>query len=185
MPWYSTEFRFSLDVQLMPKEAEVCYQRLLEIAWDIPDGGLPDDDSILTVLLGKFGCWWAESSTAVRSKFKSRNGKLYNPRLCDEIEKMKARSEWSKESNKKRWKSKKTTHVSPDTDSGHGLRTRIPTHTHTSELLPKDAAPPPALGAGGEAKPVPDFSNPTGAPRPGEKGYFPDLKLDLKKGGYL
>ena len=80
----------------MTPAQEGAYIRLLAIAWEEDDCGLPDDDEILAVLsrLGKG--WFKGGSVAIRKCFFEKNGKLYNKRLL--IERKKQR-EWRTKSS--------------------------------------------------------------------------------------
>lgn len=91
----------------MTPEQEGAYIRLLAIAWLSDDCGLPDDDEQLAALsrLGKG--WLANGSKQLRSKFVSRNGRLYNERLLAERKKQDEWRKKSEEGGKKSWEVRK------------------------------------------------------------------------------
>lgn len=102
MPNHSPAFQFypndwlgSTNIMLMSPAEEGAYIRLLAIAWNSPDCGLPDDDSQLSVLSRLGEGWFNGASAKVRACFFSRNNRLYNSRLLQEKKKQ---DEWRKKS---------------------------------------------------------------------------------------
>lgn len=104
--FYPDAWLSSKDILLMTPAEEGAYIRLLAIAWMEPDGGLPADDTSLSIL-SRLGPEWKRSSDRIRAKFDLSNGKLFNRRLLEERQKQ---QEWREKSSKggtkgakKRW----------------------------------------------------------------------------------
>jgi len=134
MPFYLSDWEESIDVQTMTPEAECCYWVLCRKAWRSEDGGIPDDDAAIQSLLGKFGGWWAASAEAVRRKFESRDGKLYNPRIVTELNRMKGIAVKNKRNATKRWKCQKDATALRPHSMSHSDRNA--THTNTTTSAP-------------------------------------------------
>lgn len=70
------------DITLMSPAEEGAYIRLLCHAFHADDGGLPDDDKVLSKL-SRLGRRWKASSATLRKKFFKSGDKLYNKKLLD------------------------------------------------------------------------------------------------------
>lgn len=86
---------------LMSPAEEGAYIRLLAIAWNSEDCGLPDDDGKLAILSRLNEGWFNGSSSVVRQCFFSDGGRLYNKRLLDEREKQQIWREKSAEGGRR------------------------------------------------------------------------------------
>jgi uncharacterized protein YdaU (DUF1376 family) len=92
MPFYVADWSSSPDIRMMSFEERGVYFELLLVSWASDDGGLPASDDMLDRLLGQNGVW-ARVRSVVRRKFEERDGRLYNTRLCAELERSKGISE--------------------------------------------------------------------------------------------
>lgn len=93
--FYPSDWLSSPDVALMTPAEEGAYIRLLAYAWLQPDCGLPDDDSALSEL-SRLRAGWPKSGQKIRSKFFVNDGRLFNQRLLDELQKQ---NEWAEKSS--------------------------------------------------------------------------------------
>ena len=93
--FYANDWLGSTNVMLMTPAQEGAYIRLLAIAWNAPDCGLPDDDEQLAALSRLGEGWFNGGSTILRKCFVCRDGRLYNSRLLAERKKQ---EEWRKKS---------------------------------------------------------------------------------------
>lgn len=95
-PFYPDNWLGSMAIAAMKPDEEGAYIRLLAYAWNSPDMdcSLPDEDATLAMLSRLSDEKWANGSgKRIRQCFESRDGKLYNPKLCDLWEKGCAYSE--------------------------------------------------------------------------------------------
>jgi uncharacterized protein YdaU (DUF1376 family) len=99
----------------MTPAEEGAYIRLLCIAWNSNDCGLPDDDKELAVLSRLNEGWFNGSSTKIRKCFKKRGGRLFNLRLLSERKKQ---AEWRRKSREGGLKSGKS-RKNKDKDTNH------------------------------------------------------------------
>jgi uncharacterized protein YdaU (DUF1376 family) len=105
--FYPNDWLSSTHITLMSPAEEGAYIRLLSIAWNSEDCGLPDDDNVLSVLSRLGEGWFSGSSQKVRQCFYIDAGRLYNKRLLKERQKQ---DEWLKKSSdagKKSWQVRK------------------------------------------------------------------------------
>lgn len=93
--FYVNEWLGSTKIALMTPAQEGGYIRLLAVAWNAPDCGLPDDDTQLARLSRLGDEWLNGASTLVRECFFSKSGRLFNQRLLCERKKQ---AEWRKKS---------------------------------------------------------------------------------------
>lgn len=89
--FYPNDWLGSTHIMLMSPAEEGAYIRLLAIAWNSPDCGLPDDDAQLAILSRLNEGWFNGSSSKVRQCFFSKNNRLFNKRLISERKKQ---EEW-------------------------------------------------------------------------------------------
>ena len=94
--FYANEWLGSTKIMLMSPAQEGVYIRLLAVAWNAPDCGLPDDDKQLAVLSRLGEEWFNGGSTALRECFFVKGGRLFNKRLLAEREKQR---EWRRKSS--------------------------------------------------------------------------------------
>jgi uncharacterized protein YdaU (DUF1376 family) len=107
--FYPNDWLSSPNIMLMTPAEEGAYIRLLAIAWNSQDCGLPDDDAILSQLSRLGEGWFGVSSQRIKKNFIQREGKLFNERLLKERKKQ---SDWLKKSSnagKKSWEVRKKT----------------------------------------------------------------------------
>lgn len=93
---YANDWLSSPKIMLMSPAEEGAYIRLLNIAWNAPDCGLPDDDDQLAALSRLGEGWFKGGSTKVRDCFFSKRGRLFNKRLLAERKKQR---EWKRKSS--------------------------------------------------------------------------------------
>jgi len=109
--FYPNDWLSSTAITLMTPAEEGAYIRLLAIAWNSEDCGLPDNDEQLAILSRLGEGWLKGGSTKIRKCFFVSGEKLFNKRLLDERKKQeewrKKSSEGGKKSAKKRWGSDK------------------------------------------------------------------------------
>ena len=97
-PWYPVEFR--RDTLRLSLAEEGAYRRLLD-EYMITRGSLPDDDMAIARIVGVGMPEWQTVAPAVRSFFKSQNGKLIHKRCEEEIRVQDLRMEQFSERGKK------------------------------------------------------------------------------------
>ena len=76
------------------------YLLLLIAAWRTSTCDLPDDDRQLRRISGLTASQWARIGPTLRGYFKTRNGRLYSPRLADEREAVKQRRDRASQAGK-------------------------------------------------------------------------------------
>lgn len=88
-PFYPNDWLSSTQIALMTPAEEGAYIRLLCIAWNEPDCGLPDDEEQLARLSRLGADWNKVSYNRVIACFVKRGERLYNERLLIEWKKQK------------------------------------------------------------------------------------------------
>lgn len=101
-PFYVSDFLSSPTVTLMTAEEVGGYLLLLCYAWQDPKGSLPNDDDSLRVLSRVRG-----DLLRIKSCFKEKNGRLYNGRLTQELDKAQVKSDTARKSNAMRWQNER------------------------------------------------------------------------------
>ncbi|MHC4616268.1 MAG: hypothetical protein ACYTEQ_00805 [Planctomycetota bacterium] len=94
--FYADDWLGSTQITLMTPAEEGAYIRLLAVAWNATDCGLPDDDDQLAVLSRLREAWFDGSGDKVRRCFFSKNERLFNTRLLAERKKQR---EWKRKSS--------------------------------------------------------------------------------------
>jgi uncharacterized protein YdaU (DUF1376 family) len=88
--FYPADWLASMTISLMTPAEEGAYIRLLAYAWQQPDCGLPDDDTILAGLSRLGSDWQNGSSNTLRTVFvpvEKYPGRIFNIRLLSERKK--------------------------------------------------------------------------------------------------
>jgi uncharacterized protein YdaU (DUF1376 family) len=103
--FYPKDYLSDINVQVMSLSERGAYMNLLCHEW--LEGGLPDDDDILSILSGLGKEWFGKSGEKIRKCFTIKSGKFINPRLEKERknqkERKKKRSDAGKKGNETRW----------------------------------------------------------------------------------
>jgi len=89
--FYPNDWLGSPNIMLMTPVEEGAYIRLLAIAWNSKDCGLPDDDNQLAILSRLGEHWFNGSGTNVKRMFNKRGDRLFNERLLQERKKQEER----------------------------------------------------------------------------------------------
>jgi len=145
MPFFIGDWEKSQDVELMPPEAEACYFVLIRKCWLSKDGGIPDDDTSIKTLLGKFSVWWELASKYVRPKFQEKNGRLYNQKILDELAEMKSISQKRRVSARKRWGKKNA--------SAYAIALQVHSKSNATHTKEDRTTPPQKAGGGTQDQP--------------------------------
>jgi uncharacterized protein YdaU (DUF1376 family) len=122
-PFYVSDFLSSPTVTLMTAEEVGGYLLLLCYAWQDPKGSLPHDDESLRVLSRV-----RSDLSRIKSCFKEKNGRLYNGRLTQELEKAQEKSDAAKKSNAMRWHSER---------NANAMRTQSSSQSESESQLDK------------------------------------------------
>jgi uncharacterized protein YdaU (DUF1376 family) len=103
--FYPKDYLSDINVQVMSLSERGAYMNLLCHEW--LEGGLPDDDDILSILSGLGKEWFGKSGEKIRKCFTIKSEKFINPRLEKERknqkERRKKRSDAGKKGNEARW----------------------------------------------------------------------------------
>lgn len=112
--FYPNDWLGSTQIMLMTPAEEGAYVRLLAIAWNSKDCGLPDDDKELAVLSRLGELWFNGSGTTLRKCFTKKGTRLYNQRLLKEREKQEVWREKSRQGGIKSGKVRNNMKLSPE-----------------------------------------------------------------------
>ena len=103
--FYPKDYLSDINVQVMSLSERGAYMNLLCHEW--LEGGLPDDDGMLSILSGLGKEWFGKSGEKIKKCFTVKSGKFINPRLEKERKNQKdrrrKRSDAGKKGNKARW----------------------------------------------------------------------------------
>jgi len=105
-PFYVQDFLSSPTVAIMTAEEVGGYCLLLCYAWQDPRGSLPNDDDSLRILSRVKG-----DLVRIKSCFNEKNGRIYNVRLTQELDKALEKSDSARKSNAMRWQSERKANV--------------------------------------------------------------------------
>jgi uncharacterized protein YdaU (DUF1376 family) len=105
--FYPNDWLSSTHITLMSPAEEGAYIRLLSIAWNSEDCGLPNDDNALSILSRLGEGWFGITSQKIKECFTLKDGRLFNERLLKEREKQTIWKEKSAEGGKRSWQVRK------------------------------------------------------------------------------
>ena len=103
--FYPKDYLSDINVQIMSLSERGAYMSLLCHEW--LEGGLPNDDDMLSILSGLGKEWFGKSGEKIKKCFTIKSGNFINPRLEKERknqkDRRKKRSDAGKKGNKTRW----------------------------------------------------------------------------------
>ena len=106
-PVHVSDFLLSEHVAKMTTEQIGAYFLLLLHGWSTPDGSIPDDTKTLAGYARMTPIRWRKIETEILLCYESRNGRLYNSRLTEELDRISEFKKRQQERIAARWDVKK------------------------------------------------------------------------------